>query len=437
MTVTIENTSPVEAKIRIQVPSQIVSERLNSYYASLGRQAKVPGFRPGKAPTHVVKQMYGSEVLSDVSERLIAEFLGKAIDEHKLDLVMPPMLLATDLPAEDKDFQFEVEVHLKPQIEKLNLDQLQIEVPAPQAVTDQEVDQELERAREADATFVDILELRPANSSDCVVVTYKGNLDGVEDPRMAAQNQTAIMGQNRFLPDFEKAIVGMKIGETKTFDCSFPADYHEASLQGKVAQFTLTLNAIKSKKLPELNDEFAKGMDPDVKDLSELRAKMKKQLEDNRHEETESQKKELVGDALVASHPLTVSQRQVESYAQRLAEQTHQMMHQMGMHHEETEEHAQQLLASSRKKAERDIKLSYVLETIARENKFEVSADDLKKRFERTAARTGYSITQIQQYYAGKDEGDGPSRMERLKIDIMDEKSLDYALSKATIKLKE
>lgn len=437
MTVNIEQKSPVEAKLKIQVPAAIVNQRLNDYFGHLARQARVPGFRPGKAPAHVVKQMYRQEAASDLSERLIAEFLGKAVDEHKLDLAMPPLLLATDMPSDDKDFSFEVEVHLRPRIEKVVTDGLTIEVAPVETVTDEEVESELQIIREADATFADVKEPRPAADKDCVVVTYSGQLDGVADPRMAAENQTAFLGQSRFLPDFEKAIVGMKVGETKTFDCGFPGDYHEASLQGKSAQFTLTLNSIKEKIIPELTDEFAKSCDLQAQTVAELKSKIKEQLQQTKERSLDQDKRDAIGDALVAKNPVEVSQRQVNAFAQKLAEQTHQMMHQMGMQHEETEEHAKKLFESSLKKAERDVKLSYILEAIARTQKFEVGPEDYKRRFEETAKRTGYSVTQIQQYYSAKEEGENLSRMDRLKIDIQDEKSLDYALSRATIKSKD
>lgn len=437
MTVTIEHRNPVEAKIQIKVPADLINQRLKDYYASLASKAKIPGFRPGKAPADVVKKMYGQEATSDLSERLISEFLMKAVQEHHLDLVMPPLLLATDSPTDDKDFNFEVEVHLKPQLPKVDLSSLQVEIPKTKEVTDDDVNEELKAIQEMDASYADIQEQRPAAANDCVVVTYSGELDGVRDPKMAAEQQTVVLGKGQMLPDFESGIVGMKIGETKTFPVSFPSDYHAAEIQGKTAQFTMTLNGIKEKVLAELNDAFAKSADESVQTLLELKLKIRAQLESTRERSALQQKRDAVGDALVEKHNFEVSKRQVLAMAERLAEQTHHMMHQMGMHHEETEEHAKALLDSSMKKAERDVRLTYILEAIARDQKFEVSPDDFKKRFEDTAKRTGYSVSQIQAYYAAKDEESTLSRMDRLKIDILDEKSLDYALSRATIKLKD
>lgn len=436
MTVQVEHINPVQAKLKIQVPGNIVSQRLNDYFSSLSGKARIPGFRPGKAPAHVVKQHYGQDAAADLSERLISEFLMQAVQEHQLELALPPMLVATDLPTENKDFNFEVEVHLKPKIPKVNLSGLNVELENAAVITDEQVNQEIEALRETDATFADIKEKRPAGNKDVVVVSYSGELDGVKDPKMAAEQQTALLGQNQFLPDFENGILGMSIGETKTFDVKFPEDYQEVSIQGKTAKFTLTLNAIKEKILPELTDAFAKQVEPSVESLLELKIKIRKQLEGNAELSMVQKKREAVGDALVEKNPFEVSKRQVEGLAERLAQQTHQMMHQMGLHHEETEEHAKALFNSSLKKAERDIRLTYILEAIAKEQKFEVSSEDVKKRFEDTARRTGYSVSQIQSYYAAKEENETASRMDRLKIDILDEKSLDYALSKATIKLK-
>jgi len=436
MTVQVEHTNSVQKKLKIQVPATIVSARLNDYFKGLSTRARIPGFRPGKAPANVVKQHYGQDAAADLSERLISEFLMEAVREHQLELAIPPLLIATDLPSENKDFNFEVEVHLKPQLPKVSLSALSVEIEGPAPVVDAQIDQELEALRESDATFADIKEARAVGGKDCVVITYSGELDGVKDPKMAAEQQTALIGQNQFLPDFEIGILGMSIGETKTFDVGFPGDYQEVSLQGKTAKFTLTLNGIKEKILPEMTDAFAKQVDPEVQSLLELKLKIRKQLEDNAERSMIQKKRDAVGDLLVAKNPFEVSKRQVEGLAEKLAQQTHQMMHQMGLPHDETEEHAKMLFESSLKKAERDIRLTYILEAISKEQKFEVSSEDIKKRFEDTAKRTGYSVTQIQSYYAAKEENETTSRMDRVKIDIQDEKSLDYALSQATIKLK-
>ena len=433
----IQHRSSVEATIKVSVPKPVVTERMNSFFAALSKQAKIPGFRPGKAPTHVVKQMYGNEALADLSERLIAEFLGKAIEEHKLDLAIPPSLLATDLPSEAKDFTFEVELHLKPKITNITLDGLTAEVQKPKEVSDAEVAQELEVMQKAEVTFADAAEEKLISANDCAVASFSGTVDGAENPMLKSDSHTIILGENRYLPDFEAGIVGMKKGQTKSFDVKFPEDYREKSLAGKTATFTVSVSGVKERKMPELNDEFAKLIDEKVSSLTELKQKIRSTLEERANVTVLKAKRDAVGDALVAKNSFELSQRQVQQFAARLAQEAHQMMHQMGVPHEENEENEKALLASSMKKAERDIRLSYILEAVAKQQKFEVSSEDVEKRIADTAQKTGYSIAQIKTYYAAKEEGESLSRMDRLKIDILDEKSLDYALSKATIKLKD
>lgn len=436
MTATLQQTTPVSAKLKIQVPARDVNARFTNYFSSLATRAKVPGFRPGKAPQDVVKKLYKQESASDLSERLISEFLVEAIREHKLDLVLPPVLIATDMPEENRDFTFEVEVHLKPTLPALNLKGLTIEMTSSAAVADADIEKEIETLREADASYVDIKETRPAALNDCVVVSFDGSVDGKSSPGMKSESQTLVLGKRQFLPEFEEAAIGLKVGESKKFDLPFPEKYHEPSLQGKTAQFEIKILNIKEKILPAIDDEFAKAADPKASSLSDLRTRIRQRLEEHHQQREKERTRDLIGDALVERHVFEVSPRQVEALAEKLAEQTHHMMHQMGLEHEESEEHFKSLMESSLKKAERDLRLSYILEAIGKEQKFEASDEDIQKRMEIAAARSGLSIAQVKAHYAAKDEGAARSRLDRLKSDVVDEKSLDYAASVATIKMK-
>jgi trigger factor len=436
MNIQIEQKSEVLARLKITMPAAQVNERLNSYFAGLAKQAKVPGFRPGKAPKDVVKKMYGDDSASDLSERLISEGVLHAIKEKSLSVVMAPVLVATDMPQENKDFNFEVEIDLRPKVPAIDPKKIQIEGAGTLDVTDEEISQQLHAIQENDASFVDIKETRAALPTDCVVIRFQGTIDGTQPPEMQSESHTAVLGQGQLIPEFEAAIVGLKPGEEKTSPVKFPADYHAKDLQGRTVEFKIGLISIKEKILPTLDDEFAKGIDPDVKNLDELKAKVKEKLTEQKKRMQHDQLRDQIGDALVAKFPFEVSPRQVESFAHNIAEQTHRMMHQMGHHHEETEDHQNKLIQASMKKAERDVRLAYILESIARDQKLEVTAEEIKAKMETTAKRAGISLSQVQSYYSAKDEGENVSRLERLKIDILDEKSLDYAISAATIKNK-
>ncbi len=350
---------------------------------------------------------------------------------------MPPVLVATDHPQENKAFSFEVEVDLRPELPTIDCESIEVtQETASAEVTDEEVEQRLNNIREREATFSDIPFARPAQDKDLVVISFSGTVDGVARDGMAAENQTLVLGQKQFLPEFEAGILGMETGTSKDIEVKFPDNYHAEDLNGKTAIFKITLHQIKQKNLPELNDDLAKAADPDAPTLLALRMKIREELKTQKEKAQKDKLKDLIGDALTAKYNFPVSQRQVASMAERLAEHTHHMMHQMGVEHEESEEHAKSLMEASLKKAERDIRLSYILEAIARAQKIEVTQDDLNARYAEVAKKSGLSVAQIKSHYASKEEGSEVPRVERLKLELQDEKSLDYALSRATIKIK-
>lgn len=436
MNVTIQPINSAQAKVKILVPAADVTLRMDSYFSSLAKKAKVPGFRPGKAPKDVVKKIYKDDVNSEITERLVSEFVIQAIQEKKLELSMPPRLLATDLPEENKDFNFEVEVDLKPLVPEISWSNLEIPGVENKAIGTDEIDAQIHRLQEAEAPFLDVTEKRESKNGDYIVVKFEGSVDGVKSAEMASENHAVVLGDGQFLPDFETGILGAKVGDKRTFNVTFPNDYQTENLRSKTAVFDVEVLGLKEKSLPIVDDSFAQSVNPDFRTVQDLKDDIRKDLEAQRDRMKVTALRDQIGDLLVQNHPFEVSQRQIETTAAGLAEEAHHLMHRMGVQHEENEEHFKALHESSMKKAKRDIQLSYLLQKIARDQKFEVNASEIEARFEELAKRTGFSVPQIKQYYGTKEEGATFSRMERLKIDILDEKSLDYALSKATIKIK-
>ncbi len=436
MQVKIEPLSSAQAKVKVSLPPQFVSEKLDSYYAGLAKKAKVPGFRPGKAPKDVVRKMYAQDATNDLTERLVSEAVVHVVQDHKLELIMPPRLVATDLPVEGKEFNFEIEVDLRPSVPAIEFKGVQVEETESTEVKDEDINAQLELLRDADATFADVTPVRPAKNGDVAVVKFTGTVDGKTAPELQSESSSIAIGEKKFLPEFENALPGLTPGQKANVKVNFPENYHAPDYRGKVAEFEIELLQLKEKVLPALDDTFAKAINSNINTLDELKADIRKELEEQKERLQKSKLRDAVGDKLVEKYPIEVSPRQVENLAERLAQEAHHMMHQMGVEHEESEDHMQALHASSLKKARRDIQLSYILQRISQDQKFEITGEDLEKRFKETSKKTGYSVAQIKQYYSGKDEDSSVSRIDRLKIDIQDEKSLDYALSQVTIKKK-
>lgn len=179
-----------------------------------------------------------------------------------------------------------------------------------------------------------------------------------------------------------------------------------------------------------------KGIDPDTKTVAEFREKVRQKMAESHERVRKDELRDRVGDTLVEKFKFDVSARQIELVAQRLAHQTHQMMHQMGHQHEENDELTANLMKSSMKKAERDVRLSYILEVVAKDQKIEVTDADVDARLEAIAKRANAPMSQVKAYYSQKPEDSDVTRLDRLRVDLVDEKSLDYVLSQVTIKDK-
>lgn len=215
MQVKVEKINTVSAKLKIKLPADQVNARLNDYFERLAKKAKIPGFRPGKAPREVVKKMYKDDSAADLSERLISEGVFEAVKGQNLEIVTPPQLIATDSPQENKDFNFEVAVDLRPQLPTIKLNGITIEAPTQKTVSEQEIDDQIRHLQEGDASFVDVKESRPVKDKDCVVMSFDGSIDGKSEAGMKSESHTLVLGEGNFLPDFEAALIGMTVGEEK------------------------------------------------------------------------------------------------------------------------------------------------------------------------------------------------------------------------------
>jgi|GEM_PF-6059284 len=430
----ISKNSPVLVKLNIEVSPDQVNAHLNEYFGGLAKYVKIQGFRPGKAPLHVVKKLYGKEASKEISQQLVSESLLEVVRKHDLKIILPPTLTAVDSPKEDKAFCFEAEVDLKPEVPEINCSSIEIQVPEKPTVNDKQVEDELKAAHEQFVHYHRIKENRPIKSDDSTVVQYEGKVDGQKIEKASAEKQELILGSGQVTPEFETAILGLKEGENTNFEIDFPEDHQVDEVKGRKLQFDIKILEIHEKHLPELNEELIKKIHPEAKNLDELKSLLRKTLEDQtEHRHTKSVRNEL-GKALVEKYPFEISARQRQMTAESFARDSVQQMIQMGLKENELMDRQAQIMEESAKSAEHQIRLSYILEKIARQQDLKVSDKDIEERLEKTAKLTNLGLSEIKKYYAGKDEDAAISRMERLKMDIMDEKSLDYALSKARIK---
>lgn len=249
----LENLEGNKAKLTITVDAETFRKALNEAYKKTGRRYAVQGFRKGHAPRKVIETVYGEGVFyEDAFELCWGEAYDKAVEEHDLFVVDRPDVDILSI-GENEGVVFTAEVTLKPEV---TLGAYKgIAVPkADYTVSDEDVMKALEAERENQARFVDVD--RPAENGDRVLLDYSGSVDGEKFDGGTAEDQTLVLGSNTFIPGFEDQLVGIKAGESRDVNVTFPAEYHAEHLAGKAAVFACTVKAVQKKELPEIDDDF-------------------------------------------------------------------------------------------------------------------------------------------------------------------------------------
>ncbi len=432
----LDRTSPVSARVSIELPAERVNEHLNRYFTAVARQARIQGFRPGKAPVHVVKKMYGSEAASSIGERLISEGLMEVVRKHDLKLILPPTLVAVDAAKEDSPFRFEAELDLRPEVPSINFDKIKIEVPAKKDVTDEDVEKRLEEIRDHFAHHHPAPEGAIIGPNDLAIVKYEGKIDGERVEKACSERHELEFGKGAMLPEFETGLQGLKVGDNKVIASQFPEDHQVEEIRGKTIEVDVTILEVHARHRPSWDEEnLMERVAPGAKTMDEVKSKIRSQMTAETDRNHQRQTRELLSNELVKQADFPVSPRQLQMATESIYNDRLQALHRMGVSPAELDKRKDEVLKFAKEAAEREIKLSYLLDQIGRDAKIEVTKEDLDKRFEEIAAQGGLSVADVKNFYLQKEEDGSSSRIDRLQMDLRDEKSLDYALSRVTIKI--
>ena len=245
--------SPVVRELTIEVEAKRVDGAFSRIVNELRKGARVKGFRPGKVPPRVIKQMYGSSLGEEIERSLVRETLPEAVEQAALQPVVEPQIEA-EIPVEGESFRYTARIEVKPDIELPDLEKLSGSKPRV-SVGEDEILTELENLRERQATWVEEPEETEASEGHQVTVDFVGTVDGVAFEGGSAEGVEVELGSGRMIPGFEEQLAGARSGEERNLEVSFPEDYGNAELAGKQAVFAATVTAIKRRELPELDDE--------------------------------------------------------------------------------------------------------------------------------------------------------------------------------------
>lgn len=421
MKATIEDISPVKKKLHIQIGTEAIAREMDKAVADVSKRAKVPGFRPGKAPRAVVERHYGTEIQTEVMNRLISDSYLKALQEHNLSPVDMPNITNISPFEKNAPLNFTAMVEVRPKIGLGAYEGIEVK-ETPVAATDEEVTQTIDRLREMYAQL-EVVEGQPLGTEHTAIIDFEGSREGKAIEGAKATDYMLQLGSGNLIPGFEEQLIGMNKGETRQIDVTFPADYENKDLAGKEARFTVTLKEIKKKVKPELNDEFAKDIG-EHKTMDELKARIKEDVEiRKRNEQASAQREELLG-RLVDAHPFDVPEGMVEKELMSMARSQAMRLARQGMDLKSFD--IAQFREKNRDLAVKRVKGILLLDVIADREKIEVSDAEVNAALAAAARNSGQKLDAVRKYYESQEGG-----LDNLRASLIQEKTLAHLLSKA------
>ena len=406
MNVTVEKLDKGMAKLTITVTADVVAAAEDKVYKRQKSQISIPGFRKGKAPKKIIEKMYGEGVfLSDAINDVINETYPDAVKECGEEIVSNPKIdLSQAEPG--KDLVYTAEVALKPEVKLGKYKGVEIEKLEAPKVSEEDIEKELKRQQDANAKIVDVTD-RPVQNGDMIKLDFAGTVDGEAFEGGKAENYDLTIGSGSFIPGFEDQLVGMNIGEEKDVNVTFPEDYGQKDLAGKAAVFACKVNAIKEKKLPELNDEFADEVS-EFSTLDEYKKDIEKNLLVRAEEQYKQTKENAAVAAAVADADIEIPDAMLETQAESLVNEFAQNLQMQGMnidmYLQYTGLQKDQLVEQFKPQAKTRIQNSLVLEAVAKAENIEASDEDLAAEYEKMAAQYNMPVDNIKKVFGESEQ---------------------------------
>lgn len=422
MKIDIEDIDSTRKKIRVSLSSEQVAEKRNSVFRDVMGGVSVKGFRKGKVPRHVVESMYGKEVDQETASNLVSETLSEALAQRSLLPVTRPDITEMGEVKTGEEFAYSAEFEVVPDFELSDYTSIPVKKTV-RRVAEEDIDAEVDKLRERSAQSRLVEEDRPAKDGDYVFVDYSGAFeDGETIDDLNRQNVRFLLGEEQFAPEFEENLLGKKAGEEAEFSVSYPEDFLITEAAGKTVSFTVKVNEIHDRILPEADDDFAK--DFEVEGISELREAIKEQLERLHEDEQLSSMRDQIVDDLLSKNQFDVPPSLLEKEEESLRERFLSDMQRGGVAEPEIGE---DVAPKFTEKAAESVRTSIILGRIAQKENVRVTRKQLNEHIDRLAASYNLPPDQVHKAY------EQPGTMEHLESQIRTRGVLDLLLERAQI----
>lgn len=429
MEVTQTKAEGLSRTFAIKVPASELQAKLDERIEEIRPQMKLKGFRPGKVPASHVRKMYGQDLMGELINKLVTETNQKALEDNELRPAgQPDVQIDGDMEAVVKgeaDLSYNMNVDVMPEFEPADVTKLTITRPVAE-VSQEQIDEALARIAEQNTQYEPRAKTAKAKDGDAVVMDFVGKIDGEAFEGGSAEQQTLVLGSGQFIPGFEDQLVGVKAGEEKEVNVTFPEEYGAEHLAGKEAVFEVKVHEVRAPKTAEVDDEFAKGLG--LESLEQLRGLVKDQLKAEHDGASRAKAKRNLLDQLDEAHSFDLPPNMVEQEFNQIWQQLQAEMDAGRTADEDKDKSEDELKDEYRKIAERRVRLGLVLAEIGRVADVRISEQEVNQALVREARQYPGQEQQVVEFFRNN-----PGAMAQLRAPIYEDKVVDHILEVAEI----
>lgn len=428
MSLQVEKLEKNMAKLTIEVSADDLEKALQNAYKKQKNRIAIPGFRKGKVPRQMIEKMYGAEIFyDDAANELIPKAYADVYDESEVEIVSRPEIDVVQIE-KGKPFIFTATVATKPEVTLGQYKGLEVEKVSTE-VTPEEVEKKLQEEAEMNARTITV-EDRPVQDGDEVILDYEGFVDGVPFEGGKAENYPLTIGSGSFIPGFEEQLIGVEAGTDVEINVTFPEEYHAEELKGKPAVFQCKVHEIKTKELPEIDDEFA-GEVSEFDTLEEYKEDIKAKLEEQKASEGKEKQEDSAVEQAVKNAQYELPEAMIETQVMQMADDVAKRMRAQGLTMEQyfqfTGMTSEKMMEELRPQAVKSIETRLVLEAIVKAENIEVSEERFDEELEKMAKNYQMEVDKLKEYMGDKEK-------EQMKKDIAVQEAITFLVENAVEK---
>lgn len=422
-----------QGTLTIEVDAESFNEALDKAFKKVVKKVNVPGFRKGRVPRMIFEQRFGVEALyEDAVDFVLPDAYAEAVEKTGIEPVDKPHI---DIESIEKgsNLVFKAEITVKPEVKLGEYKGLEVEEKSTE-VADEDVDSEISRLQERYAELI-VKEDGEIEKGDTAVIDFEGFVDGKPFEGGKAENYSLEIGSGSFIPGFEEQLIGVAAGAEKDVSVTFPEEYHAEELKGKDATFKVKVHEIKVKKLPELDDEFAKDVDEDVESFQELKEKIKNHLKEHKEADAKNHKRDSVVEQASNNAEIDIPAVMIENEQDNMLKEFEQRLQSQGMtldmysQFSGTDKDA--LRGQMKDDAEKRVRANLTLEAIAKAENIEASDEETDEELKKMAESYKLELDQLKKML------DLQGGTDLIKSDIKLQKAVDFLVKNSKAKVSE